>query len=310
MRIVISGGAGYIGSVLVPALIEEHHQVTIIDNFMYGQSPLNALCSSAFFDVVNGDARDARLLKPLLAKADVFIPLAALVGAPLCDRDVLAATSTNVGAIETAIALMSKNQQILIPISNSGYGVGEPGKECTEESPLKPLSLYGQTKVHAEKVVMDRGNAISFRLATVFGMSPRMRIDLLVNDFVYRAVHDKAVVLFEADFKRNYIHIRDVVSAFMQGLYRFSKMKDQIYNVGLSEANLSKRELCVRIKEHVPGFVFLESPIGEDIDKRDYIVSNAKIEATGWRPKHSLDAGIKELITGYKMLRNTVHGNV
>lgn len=310
MRILITGGAGYIGSILVPTLVAEHHSVTVLDNFMYGQDPLNELCYSSYFDVVNGDARDVRLLKPLLAKADVFIPLAALVGAPLCDRDQIAATSTNVGAIQTAISLMGKDQQILIPISNSGYGVGEPGKECTEESPLKPLSLYGQTKVDAEKAVMDRDNTISFRLATVFGMAPRMRIDLLVNNFVHRAVHDKAVVLFEADFKRNYIHIRDVVNAFLHGLYRFPKMKDQIYNVGLSDANLSKRELCDRIKSHVPGFVFLESPIGEDVDKRNYVVSNAKLEQTGWRPKYSLDVGIIELIKGYRMLRNTVHGNV
>lgn len=310
LKILITGGAGYLGSTLVPLLISEHHSVVVLDNFMYQQSPLNDLCSSSFFNVVNGDARDERILKPLLAKADAFIPLAALVGAPLCERDRTAAKSTNVGAIATAIQGMSKEQIILIPISNSGYGVGEPGKECTEESPLNPISLYGETKVFAEQIVMERGNAISFRLATVFGMSPRMRLDLLVNDFVWRAVHDKAIVLFEADFKRNYIHVRDVAQAFLHGLYRFPRMKDQIYNVGLSEANLSKRQLCACIREHVPNFVFLESPIGEDVDKRDYIVSNAKMEATGWRPKYSLDFGIKELIKGYKMLRNTVHGNI
>lgn len=310
MRILVTGGAGYLGSILVPYLLGDHHQVIVLDNFMYGQSPLNVLCTDPNFNVVNGDCRDMRTVEPLLKKADVFIPLAALVGAPLCARDVSAAWNTNKYAIRDTLEIMSPSQQILIPISNSGYGVGEPGKECTEESPLKPLSLYGQTKVDAEKAVMDRGNAISFRLATVFGMAPRMRIDLLVNDFVFRAVHDKAVVLFEADFKRNYIHIRDVAQVFLQGIYRFPRMKDQIYNVGLSNANLSKRQLCACIHEHIPGFVFLESPIGEDIDKRDYIVSNAKLEATGWRPKYSLDAGIKELILGYRMLRNTVHGNV
>lgn len=295
---------------MVPALLAEGHQVAVLDNFMYGQSPLNALCVSAKFDVVNGDCRDARLLKPLLAKADVFIPLAALVGAPLCERDQTGASSTNVVAIQTAMTLMHPNQQIIIPISNSGYGVGESGKECTEESPLKPISLYGQTKVDAETAVMNRGNAISFRLATVFGMSPRMRMDLLVNDFVHRAVHDKAVVLFEADFKRNYIHIRDVAEAFLHGVHRFPKMKDQIYNVGLSSANLSKRELCQVILAQVPGFTFLEATVGQDPDKRDYIVSNAKMEATGWRPRYSLDAGIAELVKGYRMLRNTVHGNI
>lgn len=205
---------------------------------------------------------------------------------------------------------MSPEQRLLIPITNSGYGVGEPGKMCTEESPLRPVSLYGRTKVEAEQAAMKRENVISFRLATVFGMSPRMRIDLLVNDFVYRAVTDRAVVLFEPHFKRNYIHVRDVARVFLHGIDSFEKMKHQIYNVGLSDANLSKMELCERIKKQVPGFVFLEAPVGEDPDKRDYIVSNAKIEATNFMPKYSLDAGIAELIKGYRMIRNTVYGNV
>lgn len=310
LKILVTGGAGYLGSTLVPHLLEEGHTVTVLDNFMYRQSPLNQLCARAKFNVINGDARDVSVLKPVLTQADIFIPLAALVGAPLCNRDKIAAQSTNADAIRTACSLMSKQQAVLIPISNSGYGVGEPGKECTEESPLNPISLYGETKVLAEKIAMDHGNTISFRLATVFGMSPRMRLDLLVNDFVWRAVHDKAVILFEADFKRNYIHVRDVAQAFLHGVFRFPRMKNQIYNVGLSEANLSKRELCQRIQVHLPKFVFLESPIGEDVDKRDYVVSNAKMEATGWRSVWSLDAGIQELIMGYRMLRNTVHGNV
>jgi nucleoside-diphosphate-sugar epimerase len=309
LRILVTGGAGYIGSVLVPSLLADGNEVTVIDNFMYGQTPLNALCSNPNFRVINGDVRDSRVMS-IIKGYDVFIPLAALVGAPLCDRDPIAARSTNVDAVFNTMKGMSINQAIIVPISNSGYGIGESGKECTEESPLKPISLYGQTKVEAEKILMGRENTISLRLATVFGMAPRMRLDLLVNDFVWRAVHDKAVVLFEADFKRNYIHIRDVVAAFTQAIYRFTKMRGQIYNVGLSEANLSKRELCERIKSHVPGFVFLESPIGEDMDKRDYIVSNAKLEATGWRPRWSLDKGIEELVKGFVMLRNTVHGNV
>ena len=309
MRCLITGGAGYLGSVLVPALLADGNEVTVIDNFMYGQTPLNVLCSNPNFRVINGDARDRRVIE-IVKGYDVFIPLAALVGAPLCDRNQEAALSTNVGAIREAMLHMSSSQAIIIPISNSGYGVGEPGKECTEESPLNPISLYGRTKVEAEHLVMDRGNAISLRLATAFGMSPRMRMDLLVNDFTWRAVHDKAVVLFEADFKRNYIHVRDVVAAFMQAIYRFIRMKNQIYNVGLSDANLSKRELCECIQHHVPGFVFFESKIGEDLDKRDYIVSNAKLEATGWRPKWLLDKGIKELLKGFVMLRNTIHGNV
>jgi nucleoside-diphosphate-sugar epimerase len=197
-----------------------------------------------------------------------------------------------------------------MPITNSGYGIGEAGKECTEDSPLKPISLYGRTKVEAEKAVLDRGNAISFRLATVFGMAPRMRIDLLVNDFVHRAVTDRTVVLFEAHFKRNYIHIRDVARAFLHGMDNFESMKDMPYNVGLSDANLSKAELCARIKKHVPNFVYLEAPVGEDPDKRDYIVSNARIEQTGFKPTYSLDDGIRELIKGFRMIRNTVYGNV
>jgi nucleoside-diphosphate-sugar epimerase len=196
-----------------------------------------------------------------------------------------------------------------MPVTNSGYGVGEPGKECTEESPLRPLSLYGRTKVEAEELVLGRDNGMSFRLATVFGMSPRMRIDLLVNDFVHRAVTDRAVVLFEPHFKRNYIHVRDVARAFLHGIANFASMKNRPYNVGLSDANLSKMELCRRIQAHVPGFVFLEAPIGEDPDKRDYVVSNARIEAAGFKPAYSLDAGIAELVKGYRMIRNGMYGN-
>jgi len=260
--------------------------------------------------VARGDARDEATLKPLVAKADAIIPLAALVGAPLCNADKIGAETINYGAVVTLMKLLSKDQRVLMPITNSGYGVGEKDKACTEDSPLRPISLYGTTKVDAEKAALDRGNAISFRLATVFGMSPRMRIDLLVNDFVHRAVTDRAVVLFEPHFKRNYIHVRDVARAFLHGLARFDAMKDRPYNVGLSDANLSKWELCERIAKHVPGFVFMEAPIGEDPDKRDYIVSNARIEATGFKPAHSLDDGIRELIKGYRMIRNSVYGNV
>ena len=197
-----------------------------------------------------------------------------------------------------------------MPITNSGYGIGESGKFCTEESPLNPISLYGTTKVEAEAAMLEWGNAISFRLATVFGFSPRMRLDLLVNDFVYRAVKDKAIVLFESHFKRNYIHIRDVARAFIHGLDNFDSMKGEAYNVGLSDANLSKKELCEQIQKFIPGFVFIDAPIGEDPDKRDYIVSNEKIEATGYMPKYSLDAGISELIKGYQIMTNSKFSNV
>jgi nucleoside-diphosphate-sugar epimerase len=310
LTVLVTGGAGYLGSILVPELLKEGHEVIVLDNFMYGQAPLNALCSDTRFNVVRGDARDAEVLKPLAVKADLVVPLAALVGAPVCSMDQTGAVSVNRDAIITLMKLMSREQRIMMPVTNSGYGIGERDKYCTEETPLRPITLYGRTKVEAEQAVLERGNSISFRLATVFGMSPRMRIDLLVNDFVYRAVHDRAVVLFEAHFKRNYIHIRDAARAFIHGIREFESMKDQAYNVGLSDANLSKAELCAKIREHVPSFVYLEAPIGSDPDKRDYIVSNEKIERTGFRPEYSLDDGIRELIKGYGMIRNTVHGNV
>ena len=309
-HILVTGGAGYLGSIMVPVLLDAGYRVTVLDNFMFKQNPLAHVCANPDFDVVRGDARDEALIKEILKDVDVVIPLAALVGAPLCNMDPLGTETINRDAVVMLTKLMSKDQRILMPITNSGYGIGEKGKFCTEETPLRPISLYGTTKVEAEAAVLERGNAISFRLATVFGMAPRFRLDLLVNDFVYRAVHDRAVVLFEADFKRNYIHVRDVSNAFLHGLNNFDAMKDEPYNVGLSDANLSKRELCEKIHEHLPSFVFLEAPIGEDPDKRDYIVSNEKIEATGFKPAFSLDDGIRELIKGYRMIRNSQYGNV
>jgi nucleoside-diphosphate-sugar epimerase len=310
MRILITGGAGYIGSVLTPTLLGLGHAVTVVDNFMFGQSGLAECCHYDGFKVVRGDCRDEGLMKKLAAQAEVIIPLAALVGAPMCQRDPIAAETTNFGAVEMLCRLASAQQWMLMPVTNSGYGVGEAGKLCTEDSPLRPLSLYGVTKVKAEEKVLARRNSISFRLATVFGVSPRMRIDLLVNDFVHRAVNDRAVVIFEGHFKRNYIHLRDVVRAFLHGLGNFEAMKGRPYNVGLDDANLSKLELCAVIRKHLPGFVYLEAPIGEDPDKRDYIVSNARIAATGFKPEWGLDRGIQELIKGYTILRNSVYSNV
>ena len=310
MKILITGGAGYIGSVLSPTLLALGHEVTVVDNLMFRQNSLADCCQYQGFQVVRGDARDEGLMKKLVARADGIIPLAALVGAPLCDRDPIAARTTNLEAVELLCRLASKEQRMLMPVTNSGYGVGEKGKHCTEESPLRPISLYGVTKVQAEEKILQRENSISFRLATVFGVSPRMRIDLLVNDFVYRAVTDRAVVIFEGHFKRNYIHVRDVVRVFVHGLDHFQAMKGKPYNVGLDDANLSKLELCAVIKKHVPKFVFLEAPIGEDPDKRDYIVSNARIAAAGFKPEWSLDRGIEELIKGFTILRNTTYSNV
>ena len=309
-NILVTGGAGYLGSILVPELLAAGYHVTVLDNFMYRPNSLAQVCAHPNFDVVNGDTRTEDTLKPLVAKAKIVIPLAALVGAPLCKRDPIGATTTNRDAIAMLCKLLAPEQQVIMPITNSGYGIGEKGKLCTEKTPLHPVSLYGRDKVAAEKIVLERKNAISLRLATVFGMAPRMRIDLLVNDFVYRAVNDRFVVLFEGHFKRNYIHIRDVARAFLHAIDNFESMRGGPYNVGLSDANLSKIELCERIKTQVSNFVYLEASVGEDPDKRDYIVSNAKIEATGYRPAYSIDDGIRELIKGYRMISNSVYGNV
>lgn len=310
MKVLITGGAGYIGSVLTPTLLERGYEVTVVDNFMFHQNSLADCCRYDTFNVVRGDCRDESLMKDLVKDADVIIPLAALVGAPLCNRDKIATISTNRDAIQMLCRLASKEQRFLVPITNSGYGIGEKGKFCTEESPLNPISTYGVTKVEAEKAILERENSISFRLATVFGMAPRMRIDLLVNDFVYRAVTDRTVVIFEGHFKRNYIHIRDVVKVFLHGLDNFETMKGKPYNVGLEDANLSKLELCAEIQKQIPNFVYMEAPIGEDPDKRDYIVSNARILSTGFEPDWSLNRGIKELIKGYTMIRNSIYSNV
>jgi nucleoside-diphosphate-sugar epimerase len=310
LRILITGGAGYIGSVLTRMLLDHGHDVTVLDNFLFGQTSLLDCCPSPRFDVVRGDCRDERILRDVLRGQDAIIPLAALVGAPMCDFDQAAATTTNLGAIVSLCRLASPSQAILYPVTNSGYGIGERGVECTEESPLRPISLYGETKVAAEQAVLDRGNAITFRLATVFGASPRMRVDLLVNDFVYRAVYDRSLVLFEAHFKRNYIHVRDVAKVFAHGLEHFEAMQGRPYNVGLDSANLSKKELCERIQQHVPGFVFFEAAIGRDPDQRDYVVSNARITATGYRTDWTIDAGIQELVKTYRIVRRSTHANI
>jgi nucleoside-diphosphate-sugar epimerase len=310
MKILVTGGAGYIGSVLVPALLRAGHAVTVLDNFMFQQASLAECCGYDTFNVVRGDCRDESLVRTLVAKADVVIPLAALVGAPICKIDRLGAQTINQDAVEMLCRLVSAQQWVLMPVSNSGYGIGEKDKACTEESPLRPISLYGITKVNAEKAVLERENSVTFRLATVFGMSARMRTDWLVNDFTYRAINDRALIVFEGHFKRNYIHIQDVARAFLHALTNFEAMRGKAYNVGLDDANLSKLELCEVIQRHVPGFTFLEAPIGEDPDKRDYIVSNARILATGFRPEWSLDRGIRELIKGYTILRDRRYGNV
>ncbi|OFZ70802.1 MAG: hypothetical protein A2Z01_10570 [Betaproteobacteria bacterium RBG_16_58_11] len=309
-HILVTGGAGYLGSTMVPELLNAGYKVTVIDNFMFKQTSLNHVCHHPNFDVVKGDIRVESAMLPLMKKADVIIPLAALVGAPLCTKDPVGATTINHDAIMMMLKHVSKDQILLMPTTNSAYGTGDENNYCTEESPLRPISHYAIEKVEIEKAFMQHPNSISFRLATVFGMSPRMRIDLLVNDFTYRAVYDRFVVLFESQFKRNYIHVRDVMRVFMHALDNYDKMKGQIYNVGLSDANVSKKELCEHIAKHVPEFVYLDAPVGKDPDQRNYIVSNAKIEATGFKQQYSLDKGIAELVKGYTMIRNSLYGNV
>ncbi|MBN8216126.1 MAG: NAD(P)-dependent oxidoreductase [Spirochaetes bacterium] len=308
-HILVTGGAGYLGGILVPVLLQAGYRVTVLDNLMWRQSIHLDLCALPDFDFVRGDCRDEALLTRLLKDVDFVFPLAALVGAPLCDKDQVGAVTTNRDAIASLVKIASRQTRLVIPITNSGYGIGEKGKECTEDSPLRPISLYGRTKVEAEKIALDRGNAISLRLATVFGAAPRMRLDLLVNEFVWRALADRCIVIFEGHFKRNYIHIRDVARAFLHALGHFDAMNGQPYNVGLSDTNISKLELCERIKPHVPGFVWFESKVGEDPDKRDYVVSNAKIEKTGFQPAVSLDDGIRELLKAYRILRLNEHRN-
>jgi nucleoside-diphosphate-sugar epimerase len=309
-KILITGGAGYIGSILAPELLRAGHEVTVIDNFLYNQSPLLDICNFKTLKLIRGDVRDEALIKKHIEGQDFIIPLACIVGAPACSRDPIAARTINLEAIQLILKLRSESQKIIFPNTNSGYGrMAEGVAFCDETSLLDPVSLYGKLKVQAEKELLEAGNAITLRLATVFGISPRMRLDLLVNDFVYRAMNDGAIVLFEPHFKRNYIHIRDVARAFIHALDNFESMKNQAYNVGLSDANLSKLELCEEIKKQIPRFVFIESKIGEDPDKRNYVVSNKKIEKTGFRSIVSLGEGITELLRGYQVIRRSDFSN-
>ncbi len=301
-KILVTGGAGYIGSVLVPVLLKEGYQVTVLDNFIYQQTSLLDVCHHKHCEIIRGDTRDESLVKRLIKDADAIFPLACLTGAPLCAKEPQAAQAVIVDAVKVILKLRGQGQSIIYPTTNSGYGVGQKGKYCSEQTPLRPVSLYGKLKVEAEDLILDAGNAMTLRLATAFGISPRMRLDLLVNDFTYRALFDRFIVLFEAHFKRNYIHVRDVAKAFIHGLNHFDKMKNEPYNVGLSDANLSKLELCQEIQKHIPELFFIESKIGRDPDKRDYIVSNEKIEKAGFKPDVSLSDGIQELIKGYQIL--------
>ena len=310
MRVLITGGAGYIGSILSMDLLKSNYNVTILDSFIYNQNSLLELCYNNKFNIIKDDVRNKNILKKLVEENDIIVPLAAIVGAPACEKDKNLATEINLTQIENIISYCSNNQKILFPVTNSGYGIGEKDKYCDEDSPLNPISHYGKTKVEAEKIIMNYKNAVAFRLATVFGVSPRMRKDLLVNDFVYKAFKDHKIILFESHFKRNYIHIRDVSGAFLFALENYEKMRGQVYNLGLSNANLSKLELCMKIKNRLKNFDIVESQIGKDPDKRDYIVSNKKIEDVGWKPNFSLEQGIDELIKCYSYLSEGNYSNI
>ena len=308
-KILVTGGAGYIGSVLIPKLLLEGYEVTCVDNLMYEPTSLMMATINKNFKLIVGDARDKELMKPLIEKNDVIIPLACMTGAPLCNKDKVAAASVNKDSVVMCSELSSQDQLLIYPCTNSGYGIGEEGIFCTEESPLNPISLYGKLKVEAENILLQKGNAITFRLATVFGISPRPRLDLLVNDFTYRAYFDKTVVLFEAEFKRNYLHIEDAADGFRFAI-KNPNLMGNCFNLGYSEANLSKRELCEEIKKVIPDFVYLISEIGSDIDKRNYIVSNQKIENAGFKANRDLSTGIKELVKALPLLKKTQFANI
>jgi nucleoside-diphosphate-sugar epimerase len=296
-KILIIGGAGYIGSNLTAKLVAANFKVHVIDIFKNSEKVFNSIISNKNLTVSNLDGHD--LTKKDLKIFDVIIPLAALVGAPICDKYPGKAKSTNLELIQKIIKITSKSQEIIFPTTNSGYGSTSGNLKCNENTLLNPISLYGKLKKQAEIEVMQRENSISFRLATVFGVSPRHRIDLLVNDFVYKAYNEKCLVLFQENFKRNYIHLDDVANAFIFAAKNFNKLKTNIFNLGLSNANLTKKELALKIKKYVKNLTIISSEIGDDPDKRNYIVDNTKFEKRGFKAKKTLEDGIQELIKYY-----------
>lgn len=310
MNILVTGGAGYLGSILCEILLDKGYKVTAIDNLMYRQKSLFHLCNNPKFDFVFGDVRDKSLMSRLIKNVDVLIPLAAIVGTSACDSDPYLATTTNVDSIKLLNKLRSKNQLVVFPMTNNGYGTPTGGNFCTEETPLKPITLYGKTKTDAEKELLASKNAITLRLASVFGMSSRLRLDLLVNHFVYVALTDGYLVLFEKNFKRNFIHIHDVADCFIYCIENHKKMIGKAYNLGLDSENLSKEELAGKIKQHLPKFYIDFADISSDPDKRNYIVSSQRLKIAGFEAKRSLDEGIKELIKGYQFIRRSEFKNI
>ncbi len=309
-RILVTGGAGYIGSVLCETLLKEGHKVTVLDNLSHGMSTLMHLCANKDFDFMRGDVRDQATVSAALKNADVIIPLAALVGAPACKKDPIYATTVNLDAIRMMGKLRSKDQRVVYPTTNSGYGTKSGVEFCTEETPLEPISLYGQTKVDAENEILSWQNTITLRLATVFGVSLRMRIDLLVNFFVYAAVTDGYIVIFEKHFKRNFVHIRDVADCFLFCMRGPSQLTGKASNCGLDDANLSKEELALLIKQKIPQFYIHFSEIGQDPDKRNYIVSNKRLADAGFKAKRTLNDGIEELLKAYRMIGTSTLKNI
>lgn len=310
MRILVTGGGGYIGSIAVQYLLDAGYEVTVFDTFQYSENTLAHLCSNPKLHIVKGDIRNKLLIDPLYQSHDCIIPLAAIVGAPACNSNPALASEVNKESIVHMLSMLSNDQIVIMPTTNSAYGTGDENNFCTEESPLRPISLYAKDKVEVEQRILDFGSVISFRLATVFGMSPRMRLDLLVNDFVYRAKTEGVLVLFESHFKRNYVHVRDVASAFCFGLENFERMKGEIFNLGYSQANLTKLELALAIKQYIPSLHIIEHATGVDPDQRNYIVSNQKLEKAGFAAAISVESGIRELLTGFAGLKNSRYDNL
>jgi nucleoside-diphosphate-sugar epimerase len=309
-NILITGGAGYIGSVLTNFLIKENFNITVVDRLIYKQKSIRDLIIKKKIQFNNIDVRNKTEMKKLISKNDIIIPLAALVGAPICKKYPKEAVSINRDSVKFLIDCCSKEQKIIFPVTNSGYGIGKKNYICNEKSSLKPISLYGKTKVEAEKIVLSKNNVICFRLATVFGASPRMRTDLLVNNFTYIAFKKKYLKLYEPHFRRNYIHIKDVVDAIFFAIKNFEILKNETYNLGLSEANLTKEDLCKEIQKIIRDFVYEIGFDQKDPDKRDYFVSNAKIEKKGFKALRSLSFGIKELVNLYKQSKLILDDNI